>query len=124
MPSKSRRKGKAGELEAAREVALVFNTTAHRGCQFHGGTDSPDIRTGIPGVSFEIKRAESFRIYAAIEQAERDAMNNIPVVLYRSNRKKWLAITKLTDLPRLASILNSHHCDGDSEASSVGTCDS
>ena len=69
MGRMSRNKGKRGEREAAAEIRRLFRTDANRGCQFAGGQDSPDIRTSIARVHFEVKRAETLRLYAALEQA-------------------------------------------------------
>lgn len=96
------RKGKTGELEAAREIARLFRVEARRGRQYCGDPEAPDIRTAIAGVHFEVKRAEAFRLHAALEQAIEDAGENIPVVLHRGNHRPWVAIVRLDDLPRLA----------------------
>jgi hypothetical protein len=102
MGLKSRNKGKRGEREAAAEIRRLFRTDACRGCQFAGGEESPDIRTSIPHVHFEVKRAETVRLYDALNQAIADAGANIPVVLHKQNRHPWIAITRLDDLPQLA----------------------
>jgi hypothetical protein len=102
MGLKSRNKGKLGERSAAAEIRRLFRTEAFRGRQFSGSDDSPDIITGIAGVHFEVKRTETFRPYDALEQAVRDAGENLPVVLHKQNRKPWLAIVRLDDLPQLA----------------------
>ncbi len=101
----SRNKGKRGEREAAAEIRSLFRTDAERGCQHHGGDDSPDIRTSIEKVHFEVKRNESFRLYDALDQAIADAGDNIPVVLHRPNRQPWVAVVRLDDLPALATQL-------------------
>lgn len=101
MGKRSRDKGKRGEREAASEIARLFQVWSRRGCQFSGTPDSPDIVTGLQGVHFEVKRCESLRIYEAVEQAVQDAGENIPIVLFRANRKPWLAILRLDDLPQL-----------------------
>ncbi len=98
-------KGKRGEREAAAEIRRLFGTEATRGRQFSGGPDSPDIVTGIEDVHFEVKRAESFQIYAAVEQATHDAAGQVPVVLHRKNNKPWLAIVPLDELPQLAALI-------------------
>ena len=98
----SRRKGARGELEAAAEIQRLFRVAARRGQQFCGGPESPDVVAEIPGVHFEIKRAETFRLYAALEQAIADAGQNIPVVLHKQNHRPWVAIVRLDDLPQLA----------------------
>lgn len=102
MPINSRDKGCRGEREAAAEIARLFRVEARRGRQYCGDPESPDIRTAIARVHFEVKRMESFRLYSALDQAIADADDNIPVVLYRSNRRPWVAIVRLEDLPRLA----------------------
>ncbi|MCI0333659.1 MAG: hypothetical protein L0228_10610 [Planctomycetes bacterium] len=99
---RSRNKGKRGEREAAAEVGRLFRTEASRGCQFAGGDNSPDIRTAIARVHFEVKRAETIRLYDALNQAIADAGENIPVVLHKQNRQPWVAIVRLDDLPQLA----------------------
>ncbi len=102
MGLRSRNKGKRGEREAAAEVRKLFRTEARRGRQFAGSDESPDIRTGIADVHFEVKRAEALRLYDALAQAIDDAGDNVPVVLHKQNRKPWVAIVRLDDLPRLA----------------------
>lgn len=102
MGEKSRRKGCRGEREAAAEIARLFRVEARRGRQYCGDPEAPDIRTAIAGVHFEVKRCEAVRLYPALEQAARDAGDSVPVVLHRSNRRRWVAIVALDDLPRLA----------------------
>lgn len=101
MTVNSKRKGKTGELEASSELRRLFNVEARRGQQHQGGPDSPDIVTSIPGVHFEVSRAESLRLWEKVEQAVGDAGDNVPVVLHRGNRRPWLAIVRLDDLPEL-----------------------
>jgi hypothetical protein len=102
MGAKSRRKGKRGELEAAAELRRLFRTKASRGRQYQGTDESPDVLTAIPKVHFEVKRVEALRLYEALAQAIEDAGEHVPVVLHRANRRPWVAIVRLEDLPRLA----------------------
>jgi hypothetical protein len=102
MGLRSRNKGKRGEREAAAEIRRLFGTEARRGRQYHGRDDAPDIVTGIPGVHFEVKRAETLSLYDALSQAIEDAPDQIPVLLHRQNRQPWVAIVRLEDLPHLA----------------------
>jgi len=102
MGLRSRNKGKRGEREAAAEIRRLFRTDARRGRQFSGSDESPDIVAEIEDVHFEVKRAESFRLYDALDQAAGDAGEKVPVVLHKQNRKPWVAIVRLDDLPRLA----------------------
>lgn len=99
---RSRNKGKRGEREAAHELERLFGIEAHRGCQYTGSPDSPDVKTSIHGVHIEVKRVEKVRLYEALRQAVEDAGEKIPVVLHRANDKPWLAIVRLDDLPDLA----------------------
>ena len=102
MGAKSRRKGCRGELEAAAEVGRLFRVEAHRGRQYCGCDEAPDVRAAIPGVHVEVKRVEALRLYPALEQAIADAGQNVPVVLHRANQRPWVAIVRLDDLPKLA----------------------
>jgi len=112
MGAKSKRKGKRGELEAAAEIRRLFRCEARRGQQYAGDATAPDIQTAIPGVHFEVKRAEHLSLYKALEQATwdagvamLDAGVRVPVVLYRANQHDWAAILWLADLPWLATQL-------------------
>ena len=101
----SKHKGAAGERELAKEVARLFNCSARRGQQFAGGPDSPDIVTSLSGIHFECKRTEHFQLWPAMEQATRDAGENVPTVCHRSNRHPWVMVVRLDDLPNLVRIL-------------------
>ena len=105
MGAKSRRKGKSGELEAAGELRRLFGVDARRGRQYQGTDESPDVMTGIEGLHVEVKRTEKLRAYEAIRQAAEQCGTDVPVVLHRANRREWLAIVRLEDLPRLAWVL-------------------
>lgn len=99
----SRSKGAAGEREGAREWARVVGTTARRGQQFHGGSDSPDIVHGLGDtIHIEVKRTERGNPYVWLDQAVRDSGGKIPLVLHRRNNKPWLVIVRLDDVTRFA----------------------
>lgn len=103
---KSRNKGARGEIELARELTRLFGVEAHRGRQYHGGPDSPDVKAEIPGISPEVKRAEVLHLYKALAQAEKDAgKEKVPIVFHRKNTKRWVAICYLDDLPQIATQL-------------------
>lgn len=101
MGSKSKRKGKVGEREAAKELSRLFRIDAKRGVQYQGGPESPDV-VGLPGIHVEVKRCESLSVYTAMEQAISDAGDNLPVVLHRRNGKPWLVICRLADWPEIS----------------------
>ena len=102
MGLRSRNKGKRGEREAAAEIRRILRTEAHRGRQFCGSDESPDVVTDIENLHFEVKRAERLRLYEALDQAIADAGCRIPIVLHRANERPWVAIVRLEDLPQLA----------------------
>ena len=102
----SRSKGAAGERELAHELTRVLNCKARRGQQFSGSPDSPDIVTDLNGIHIECKRVEHLKLYPALKQSERDAGDGeIPVVMHRKNREKWVVIVELERLPELAEKL-------------------
>ena len=92
----SRRKGKEGELEWA-NVLKKRGYDAHRGQQYKGGGDSPDV-TGLPGIHQEVKRVERLNVHEAMDQSKRDAADaEIPIVVHRRNRKPWLVTMDAQD---------------------------
>jgi Holliday junction resolvase len=102
----SRNKGKRGELELAAELRRLFGVDARRGVQYHGGADSPDVVSDLPGIHIEVKRTERLSLYPAMNQAVNDAGDKVPVVCHRANRQDWVAIIRLNDLPKLAALLS------------------
>ena len=93
----SKAKGSAGERELAEILRQAGHTEAHRNEQrYIGGKENPDV--SLEGFHVEVKRAEKFNAYSALEQAEADANGKaIPIVCHRRNRKPWIVIMKLTD---------------------------
>jgi len=107
MGSMSRRKGAAGELEAAAKLNEVLGTRFHRGRQYHGGPESPDLAGDVPGLHVEVKRTERLRIWEAVSQARSDAsVDQVPVVMHRANRKPWLVIVEADLLIRLLDVVD------------------
>ena len=92
----SRRKGAAGEREIAKYLR-DRGYDAHRGQQYKGGADSPDV-TGIPGFHIEVKRVERLDLNAAMEQSIRDsAPDETPIVVHRRNNDYWKVTMRLDD---------------------------
>jgi hypothetical protein len=107
MGSMSRRKGAAGEREAAAALNEVFGTQFHRGRQYHGGPDSPDLAGDMPGLHVEVKRVERLSLYPAMYQARRDAApDQVPVVMHRGNNRPWLIVVEVADLIRLLDVVD------------------
>jgi hypothetical protein len=127
MGSMSRRKGAAGEREAAAKLNEVLGTRFHRGRQYHGGPESPDLAGDLPGLHLEVKRCERLSLYTAMAQARRDAsVDQVPAVMHRANGKGWLLVVAVEDLIRLLDVVDACRarlesgpgCDG--EVSEVG----
>lgn len=95
----SRRKGAVGEREIAKYLR-DHGYDAHRGQQYKGGADSPDV-TGIPGYHIEVKRVERLDLNAAMEQSIRDAGDDIPIVVHRRDRDYWKVTMRLDDFMQL-----------------------
>jgi Holliday junction resolvase len=101
---RSRDKGKRGEREFAAEMRRMGFACARRGVQYAGGADSPDV-VGIPGCHIEVKRAEALNVYAALDQAMRDAdPGSAPIVAHRRNGRPWVVIVRLEDFGRAAQL--------------------
>ena len=107
MGMMSRRKGAAGEREAAEKLNEVLGTRFHRGRQYHGGPESPDLAGDLPGLHLEVKRVEALRLYPSLEQARRDAgTGEVPAVMHRMNKKPWVVIVYADDLIRLLDVVD------------------
>ena len=101
MGRMSRQTGKRGEREAAAELAVVFGCEARRGVQYQGGPDSPDVVLEGVAVHVEAKRTERLSLWAAIEQACRDAPEGkVPMVWHKCNRRESVVIVRTSDLGR------------------------
>lgn len=66
---------------------------------FKGGRGNPDISATVAGhpLHIEVKRTERLRLHEAMEQAKRDAVNAIPVVVHRANRQPWMISLELSE---------------------------
>ena len=72
---------------------------------FRGGFLNPDVGFSLRGKAChgEVKRSERLNVYAAMDQAIRDAGGQaVPIVLHRRNRREWLAILRLEDFLEMA----------------------
>ena len=105
----SREKGKRGERrwrDVLREAGFL---KAHRGVQYAGGTDSPDVACPeLPSIHFEVKAVEALNIWRAMDQSIRDAgVRKTPVVAHTRNRSGWLVTMRADDW--LTLIRQSDH---------------
>lgn len=96
MGKPSRDKGKRGEREVAK-ILRDHGYDSHRGVQYHGGPDSPDV-VGLPGIHIEVKRVERLDLRAAYGQSKDDAAGgDIPIVVHRKSREPWMVTLSLED---------------------------
>lgn len=91
-----KRKGCAGEREAASFLREHGFANARRGQQFCGGPDSPDV-TGVPGWHLEVKRVERLNLRDAAAQAAGDCGGKPWCILHRWNHGPWLATVRAED---------------------------
>ena len=106
----SKLKGGRGEREFAALCREYGYTEVHRGQQFVGGYDSPDV-AGLPGVHVEVKRVEKLNIHEAMGQSIRDSEGKaIPIVSHRRNHDKWLVTMRFTDWIQLYSKWEHSTC--------------
>ena len=98
MSASQKNKGKRGERELARLLTLNGHP-AHRGQQYSGSPDSPDVICPSLPFHFEVKRCERLRLHEAMNQATNDAgLSSVPLVAHRRNGGEWLAVLRVTDL--------------------------
>lgn len=111
MGRRSREKGKRGEREAARKVFIeVWGIPAHRGRQYRGSPDSPDVKHGIEGAHCEVKWDERISPWAALRQAAEDAGEQTSFVLMKRNRLPWIVVLDPEHAIDFASkLLEAHH---------------
>jgi len=105
---RSKTKGASGERDAAEALNNVLGTHLHRGRQYHGGPNSPDLAGDIPLLQIEVKRAERFNLYAALAQATKDAsVHQVPCVMHRRNRMPWVICFHAEDILRFIDAVES-----------------
>lgn len=97
----SRQKGKRFERALAEQLREMFNLTkdeCHRGQQFRGGADSPDV-VGLNGIHIEAKFVEKLNLYDAVAQSIKDSgKDEVPVVIHKKSRVDTLITLRLKDL--------------------------
>jgi len=114
----SKDKGKRGELEACRALARI-GVTARRAVQYHGLADGGDlVIPGAPRLHTEVKNLARIAVYAAYDQAVRDAGGRrMPWCLLHADRRPWLALLAVDDLfPILKALETARLYGGHSEA--------
>lgn len=89
-PPHSRNKGANGEREVRDEIRAHGFNAARGG--YAGHKAAADVIHDIPGLHIEVKRREQIRIAEWLKQAESDAGELTPVVVFRRNREPWRAV--------------------------------
>ena len=67
----------------------------------HRPTLSGDL-ANTPGLHVEVKRTKQLRLHDAMQQAADDGGADIPLGVFRANRRPWIVIVYLDDSPDLA----------------------
>jgi hypothetical protein len=96
MGKLSKQKGKRGErfvVNFLRSLGL----TARRSQQYCGSEHSADV-ISVPGIHIESKFVERLNIGDAMNQAEADCGDNVPVIFHKRNRKPLMISFKAEDL--------------------------
>ena len=107
MGKAAKQKGARGEREFSEVIREASGDafTAHRGRQYCGGPNSPDIISSMP-VHWEVKRAEKCSPAAFWAQAEADAgLDKEPAVAWKRNGGCWLAFVRAHHLIALHAKL-------------------
>lgn len=119
-PVNSRRKGARGEIELAK-VLTELGHPAHRGQQFRGGAESPDVVCSSLGAwHIEVKRTATCQMFSPAElegwmaQARADAGGKAPLVMHRWNgARDWWVLVMPLKMPwywqRLDKFLSIQH---------------
>ena len=114
MAINSRRKGKAGELEAAAELNRILPAAMARRSQQHSGTESASdlIAPGLPGLWLEVKRVQKLNLSEVMEKSLEQCGTLCPVVLHRKNGEDWMMTIRLNDAIRFAGAIRDAEAQG------------
>lgn len=96
MPINSRQKGARYEREIARYLE-ENGYPSHRGQQFSGGKDSPDVVSPDFPCHIETKFVERLDLYGAMTQSIRDAGEKPPCVVHRKKNSESYITLRLED---------------------------
>ena len=109
MACNARRKGAAGELEAAKALnAVLPHAKARRAQQYCGTETSADlVCEGLNGVMVEVKRKQQMNIHKVMKEAQATSTDaQLPILLHRKDNEEWLLTIRLEDLPKALEKLN------------------
>ena len=106
----SRAKGARGERELA-HVLQEYGYDTRRGQQYSGANGDADV-VGLPHIHIECKRVEKLNIDKAMQQSMDDARDNeVPVVMHRKDRQRWLVTMTMDEWMRFYERWNSFNAE-------------
>lgn len=91
---RSKRKGKAGELEVARLLRPLYPEVGRNGHE-QSAEGGVDLR-GVPW-RVEVKRQKRPNLRAALRQAEESTGRGAPVAFTRADRDEWVVTMRAED---------------------------
>jgi hypothetical protein len=95
----SRTKGKVAELEVVHILQEHGWPEAERTSRGRAQYGSCDIRHGPQGCAIEVKRQEKLNVPKALDQLAANAMpGQIPLLIHRPSRHRWMVTLPLEDL--------------------------
>ena len=109
MVCNSKKKGSAGEREAAKALnAVLPHAKARRAQQYAGHETAADlVCEGLDGVMVEVKRRQSMNIHKVMKEAQATSTDaQLPMILHRKDGEEWLLTIRLEDLPKALEKLN------------------
>ena len=106
----SRAKGARGERELA-HVLQEYGYETRRGQQYSGANGDADV-VGLPHIHIECKRVEKLNIDKAMQQSMEDSRENeVPVVMHRKDRQRWLVTMTMDEWMRFYERWNSFNAE-------------
>lgn len=106
----SRQKGARGERELA-NVLKEYGYDTRRGQQYSGANGDADV-IGLPHIHIECKRVEKLNIGKAMQQSMNDARDNeVPVVMHRKDRQRWLVTMTMDEWMKFYERWNSFNAE-------------
>lgn len=106
----SRQKGARGERELA-NVLKEYGYDTRRGQQYSGANGDADV-VGLPHIHIECKRVEKLNIDKAMQQSMEDSRENeVPVVMHRKDRQRWLVTMTMDEWMRFYERWNSFNAE-------------
>lgn len=106
----SRAKGARGERELA-NVLKEYGYDTRRGQQYSGANGDADV-VGLPHIHIECKRVEKLNIDKAMQQSMEDSRENeVPVVMHRKDRQRWLVTMTIDEWMRFYERWNSFNAE-------------